>query len=92
MLVFIKLLWFERSTVITSTQILPQITDLKKKQENQALHLRAKQRADEAAKRLQEDIHRIKTQKVHHLNSQSRRIEVVVLNTTTGWIEGRGYL
>ncbi|CAM6127040.1 unnamed protein product [Calypogeia fissa] len=41
-----------------------QIADLKKKQENQSQHLRAKQRADEAAKRLQEDIHRIKTQKV----------------------------
>ncbi|CAM6093435.1 unnamed protein product [Calypogeia fissa] len=41
-----------------------QISDLKKKQENQSQHLRAKQRADEAAKRLQEDIHRIKSQKV----------------------------
>ncbi|OAE24281.1 hypothetical protein AXG93_1052s1040 [Marchantia polymorpha subsp. ruderalis] len=41
-----------------------QISDLKKKQENQSQHLKAKQRADEAAKRLQEEIHRIKTQKV----------------------------
>lgn len=41
-----------------------QIADLKKRQDNQSQHLRAKQRADEAAKRLQEDIHRIKTQKV----------------------------
>ncbi|KAL3684384.1 hypothetical protein R1sor_002406 [Riccia sorocarpa] len=41
-----------------------QIADLKKKEENQSQQLKAKQRADEAAKRLQEEIHRIKSQKV----------------------------
>jgi kinesin family protein 4/21/27 len=37
---------------------------LKKKQENQSQLLRQKQRSDEAAKRLQEEIQRIKTHKV----------------------------
>jgi hypothetical protein len=41
-----------------------QIADLKKKQENQAQLLRQKQRSEEAAKRLQDEIVRMKTQKV----------------------------
>ncbi|CAM6035512.1 unnamed protein product [Sphagnum compactum] len=45
-------------------QLEAQIADLKKKQENQSQLLRQKQRSDEAAKRLQEEIQRIKTHKV----------------------------
>lgn len=41
-----------------------QIADLKKKQENQSHLLRAKQRIEESAKRLQEEIQRIKAHKV----------------------------
>ncbi|KAK3038314.1 hypothetical protein RJ639_031410 [Escallonia herrerae] len=41
-----------------------QVAELKKKQDAQAQLLRQKQKSDEAAKRLQDDIHRIKTQKV----------------------------
>ncbi|KAL3634051.1 hypothetical protein CASFOL_021105 [Castilleja foliolosa] len=41
-----------------------QVADLKKKQDTQAQLLRQKQKSDEAAKRLHDDIHRIKTQKV----------------------------
>ncbi|CAL4967076.1 unnamed protein product [Urochloa decumbens] len=41
-----------------------QVSDLKKKQEAQQQLLRQKQKSDEAAKRLQEDIQRIKSQKV----------------------------
>ncbi|KAK1406714.1 hypothetical protein QVD17_38322 [Tagetes erecta] len=41
-----------------------QVADLKKKQDAQAQLLRQKQKGDEAAKRLQDEIHRIKTQKV----------------------------
>lgn len=41
-----------------------QVSELKKKQEAQQQLLRQKQKSDEAAKRLQEDIHRIKSQKV----------------------------
>ncbi|GJU13643.1 kinesin-like protein KIN-4C isoform X1, partial [Tanacetum coccineum] len=40
------------------------VAELKKKQDAQAQLLRQKQRSDEAAKRLQDEIHRIKTQKV----------------------------
>ncbi|XP_042407654.1 kinesin-like protein KIN-4C isoform X1 [Zingiber officinale] len=45
-----------------------QVSDLKKKQEAQAQLLRQKQKSDEAAKKLQEEIQRIKSQKVqlHH--------------------------
>ncbi|XP_050365648.1 kinesin-like protein KIN-4A isoform X2 [Argentina anserina] len=42
-----------------------QISDLKKKQENQVQLLREKQKSDEAAKRLQAEIQYIKSQKVH---------------------------
>jgi kinesin family protein 4/21/27 len=41
-----------------------QVSELKKKQEAQQQLLRQKQKSDEAAKRLQEDIQRIKSQKV----------------------------
>ncbi|CAN6253319.1 unnamed protein product [Urochloa humidicola] len=41
-----------------------QVSDLKKKQEAQQQLLRQKQKSDDAAKRLQEDIQRIKSQKV----------------------------
>ncbi|KAG8369179.1 hypothetical protein BUALT_Bualt15G0124300 [Buddleja alternifolia] len=41
-----------------------QVAQLKKKQDAQAQLLRQKQKSDEAAKRLQDEIHRIKTQKV----------------------------
>ncbi|KAI3684685.1 hypothetical protein L6452_33910 [Arctium lappa] len=41
-----------------------QIQDLKKKQENQVQLLKQKQKSDEAAKRLQDEIHFIKAQKV----------------------------
>ncbi|KAL3504870.1 hypothetical protein ACH5RR_034711 [Cinchona calisaya] len=41
-----------------------QVAELKKKQDAQAQLLRQKQKSDEAAKRLQEEIQRIKTQKV----------------------------
>ncbi|URE33587.1 CXC [Musa troglodytarum] len=41
-----------------------QVSELKKKQEAQAQSLRQKQKSDEAAKRLQEEIQRIKSQKV----------------------------
>ncbi|XP_024517650.1 kinesin-like protein KIN-4A, partial [Selaginella moellendorffii] len=40
------------------------ITDLKKKQDNQLQLLKQKQRSDEAARRLHDEIHRIKQQKV----------------------------
>ncbi|XP_010277504.1 PREDICTED: kinesin-like protein KIN-4C isoform X2 [Nelumbo nucifera] len=42
-----------------------QVSELKKKQDAQSQLLRQKQKSDEAAKRLQEEIQRIKTQKVH---------------------------
>lgn len=41
-----------------------QVSELKKKQDAQAQLLRQKQKSDEAAKRLQDDIQRIKSQKV----------------------------
>lgn len=43
---------------------LLQVSELKKKQDAQAQLLRQKQKSDEAARRLQDEIHRIKTQKV----------------------------
>ena len=42
-----------------------QIQDLKKKQENQVQLLKQKQKSDDAAKRLQDEIHSIKAQKVY---------------------------
>lgn len=41
-----------------------QVSELKKKQDAQAQLLRQKQKSDEAARRLQDEIQRIKTQKV----------------------------
>ncbi|RID76789.1 hypothetical protein BRARA_B03741 [Brassica rapa] len=41
-----------------------QVSELKKKQDGQAQLLRQKQKSDDAARKLQEDIHRIKSQKV----------------------------
>ena len=41
-----------------------QVSELKKKQEAQAQILRQKQKSDDAAKRLQDEIQRIKSQKV----------------------------
>ncbi|KDP41481.1 hypothetical protein JCGZ_15888 [Jatropha curcas] len=46
------------------TLLESQVAELKKKQDAQAQLLRQKQKSDEAAKRLHEEIHRIKTQKV----------------------------
>ncbi|KAH7443972.1 hypothetical protein KP509_02G058600 [Ceratopteris richardii] len=42
-----------------------QIAELKRNQERQAHLLRQKQKSDEAAKRLQEEIHKMKAQRVH---------------------------
>ncbi|KAF7817032.1 kinesin-like protein KIN-4C [Senna tora] len=42
-----------------------QVSELKKKQDAQAQLLKQKQNSDEAAKHLQDEIHRIKSQKVH---------------------------
>lgn len=46
------------------TAYVQQISDLKKKQENQVQLLKQKQKSDDAAKRLQEEIQSIKAQKV----------------------------
>ncbi|PKA52667.1 Kinesin-like protein FLA10 [Apostasia shenzhenica] len=46
------------------TMLESQVSDLKKKQEAQSQLLRQKQKSDEAAKRLQDEIQRIKSQKV----------------------------
>ncbi|CAN6449501.1 unnamed protein product [Victoria cruziana] len=53
-----------------------QVAELKKKQDAQSLILRQKQKSDEAAKRLQEEIQRIKTQKVqlqHKIKQESEQ-------------------
>lgn len=52
-----------------------QIADLKKKQENQSHLLRAKQRIEESAKRLQEEIQRIKAHKVQLQQKQKQESE-----------------
>lgn len=52
--------FFGKSTTVLFKQIL----ELKKKQENQVQLLKQKQRSDEAAKKLQEEIQFIKAQKV----------------------------
>lgn len=60
-----------------------QISDLKKKQESQVQLLKQKQRSDEAAKRLQDEIQSIKAQKVVQLFSfrcfLSRRVDTCVI-------------
>lgn len=50
------------SSILTTHHL--QVHELKKKQEAQQQLLRQKQKSDDAAKRLQEDIQRIKSQKV----------------------------
>ncbi|KAH6816991.1 P-loop containing nucleoside triphosphate hydrolases superfamily protein [Perilla frutescens var. frutescens] len=53
-----------------------QVVELKKKQDAQAQLLRQKQKSDEAAKRLQDEIHRIKSQKVqlqHKIKHESEQ-------------------
>ncbi|KMT00214.1 hypothetical protein BVRB_1g020280 [Beta vulgaris subsp. vulgaris] len=52
-----------------------QVSELKKKQEAQAQILRQKQKSDDAAKRLQDEIHRIKTQKVQLQNKIKQESE-----------------
>ncbi|KAL8141125.1 hypothetical protein V2J09_007146 [Rumex salicifolius] len=56
-----------------------QITDLKKKQENQVQILKQKQKSEEAAKRLQEEIQFIKAQKVqlqHKIKQEGEQFRV----------------
>jgi len=52
------------SLIIVELHPLLQVSELKKKQEAQAQLLRQKQKSEEAAKRLQDEIQRIKSQKV----------------------------
>lgn len=47
--------------------IFMQVAELKKKQDAQAQLLRQKQKSDEAAKRLQDEIQKMKTQKVFYI-------------------------
>ncbi|KAL5777374.1 hypothetical protein ACOSP7_010300 [Xanthoceras sorbifolium] len=56
-----------------------QVSDLKKKQDAQAQLLRQKQKSDEAAKRLQDEIQRIKSQKVqlqHKIKQESEQFRL----------------
>ncbi|OIW16560.1 hypothetical protein TanjilG_17733 [Lupinus angustifolius] len=56
-----------------------QVSDLKKKQDSQVQLLRQKQKSDEAAKRLQDEIHRIKCQKVqlqHKIKQESEQFRL----------------
>ncbi|XWS23987.1 hypothetical protein CRYUN_Cryun28dG0062500 [Craigia yunnanensis] len=56
-----------------------QVAELKKKQDAQAQLLRQKQKSDEAAKRLQDEIHRIKSQKVqlqHKIKQESEQFRL----------------
>ncbi|CAN0873449.1 Kinesin-like protein KIN-4C, partial [Linum grandiflorum] len=56
-----------------------QVSELKKKQDAQTQLLRQKQKSDEAARKLQEDIHRIKTQKVqlqHKIKHESEQFRL----------------
>ncbi|GAB4862075.1 Kinesin-like protein KIN-4C, variant 3 [Ancistrocladus abbreviatus] len=57
------------------TALESQVSELKKKQEAQAQILRQKQKSDEAAKRLQDEIQRIKTQKVQLQNKIKQESE-----------------
>ncbi|KAL8141225.1 hypothetical protein V2J09_007246, partial [Rumex salicifolius] len=52
-----------------------QVTELKKKQDAQAQLIRQKQKSDEAARRLQEEIHRMKSQKVNLQNKIKQESE-----------------
>ncbi|KAL6179342.1 hypothetical protein ACLB2K_050858 [Fragaria x ananassa] len=56
-----------------------QVSELKKKQDAQAQALRQKQKSDEAARRLQDEIQRIKTQKVqlqHKIKQESEQFRL----------------
>ncbi|KAL4273393.1 hypothetical protein GQ457_13G009540 [Hibiscus cannabinus] len=56
-----------------------QVTELKKKQDAQSQALRQKQKSDEAAKRLQDEIQRIKSQKVqlqHKIKQESEQFRL----------------
>ncbi|KAK6940261.1 Kinesin motor domain [Dillenia turbinata] len=56
-----------------------QVSELKKKQDAQSQLLRQKQKSDEAAKRLQDEIHKIKTQKVqlqHKIKQESEQFRL----------------
>ncbi|OIW04314.1 hypothetical protein TanjilG_32506 [Lupinus angustifolius] len=56
-----------------------QVSDLKKKQDSQVQLLRQKQKSDEAAKRLQDEIQRIKSQKVqlqHKIKQESEQFRL----------------
>ncbi|KAE8666761.1 Kinesin-like protein BC2 [Hibiscus syriacus] len=56
-----------------------QVTELKRKQDAQAQLLRQKQKSDEAARRLQDEIHRIKSQKVqlqHKIKQESEQFRL----------------
>ncbi|GAB2252256.1 hypothetical protein Droror1_Dr00005103 [Drosera rotundifolia] len=57
------------------TALETQVSELKKKQEAQAQLLRQKQKSDEAAKRLQDEIQRIKSQKVQLQNKMKQESE-----------------
>ncbi|KAJ6391415.1 hypothetical protein OIU77_025401 [Salix suchowensis] len=61
------------------TLLEAQVAELKKKQDAQAQLLRQKQKSDEAARRLHEEIHRIKTQKVqlqHKIKQESEQFRL----------------
>uniref|UniRef100_A0A6N2MLA4 Kinesin motor domain-containing protein n=1 Tax=Salix viminalis TaxID=40686 RepID=A0A6N2MLA4_SALVM len=61
------------------TVLEAQVAELKKKQDAQAQLLRQKQKSDEAARRLHEEIHRIKTQKVqlqHKIKQESEQFRL----------------
>ncbi|GLU16082.1 hypothetical protein SLE2022_325320 [Rubroshorea leprosula] len=61
------------------TVLETQVAELKKKQDAQAQLLRQKQKSDEAAKRLQDEIQRIKTQKVqlqHKIKQESEQFRL----------------
>lgn len=53
-----------KSILLLITPFSPQVAELKKKQDAQAQLLRQKQKSEEASKRLQDEIQRIKTHKV----------------------------
>ncbi|KAJ7517209.1 hypothetical protein O6H91_21G014700 [Diphasiastrum complanatum] len=65
----------QEAYVLKLKDLETQILDLKKKQDNQAQLLRQKQRSDEAAIRLQDEIHRIKQQKVQLQNKIKQESE-----------------
>ncbi|MBA0659321.1 hypothetical protein Goklo_011469, partial [Gossypium klotzschianum] len=61
------------------TALEAQVAELKRKQDAQAQLLRQKQKSDEAARRLQDEIHRIKSQKVqlqHKIKQESEQFRL----------------